>query len=220
MRARFVGGVIAAATAAVLTAGCSGSSTAPAGGPPASAPVSSQSAVAPISPEHNEADMMFAQGMIPHHQQAVEMSDMLLAKLGIDPKVVTLANQIKAAQGPEIEKMQGWLTDWGVSTTSSPGMSSMPGMPTMSGMPGHDMSGMGGGGMMSAQDMAALQDAQGAEASRLFLTQMIEHHKGAITMAKTEVDSGEFPAATEMARSIITSQQQEIDSMTAMLAAM
>ena len=74
--------------------------------------------------------------------------------------------------------------------------------------------------MMSQQDMAALQNAQGAEASRLFLTQMIEHHKGAITMARTEVDGGQFPAATEMARSIITSQQQEIDSMTAMLAAM
>ncbi|OFJ54592.1 DUF305 domain-containing protein [Mycolicibacterium grossiae] len=163
---------------------------------------------------HNDADVAFAQGMIPHHQQAVEMSDMLLGKQGIDPKVVTLANQIKAAQGPEIEKMQGWLTDWGVPTTPSPGM------PNMSGMPGHDMSGMGGGGMMSQQDMAALQNAQGAEASRLFLTQMIEHHKGAITMARTEVDGGQFPAATEMARSIITSQQQEIDSMNAMLAAM
>ena len=169
---------------------------------------------------HNDADVAFAQGMIPHHQQAVEMSDMLLGKQGIDPKVVTLANQIKAAQGPEIEKMQGWLTDWGVPTTASPEMSNMPGMPNMSGMPGHDMSGMGGGGMMSQQDMAALQNAQGAEASRLFLTQMIEHHKGAITMARTEVDGGQFPAATEMARSIITSQQQELDSMNAMLAAM
>lgn len=170
---------------------------------------------------HNDADVAFAQGMIPHHQQAVEMSDMLLGKQGVDPKVVTLANQIKAAQGPEIEKMQGWLTDWGVPTTASPEMSNMPGMPNMSGMPGHDMGGMGGGGgMMSQQDMAALQNAQGAEASRLFLTQMIEHHKGAITMARTEVDGGQFPAATEMARSIITSQQQEIDSMNAMLAAM
>ena len=172
------------------------------------------------APAHNDADVAFAQGMIPHHQQAIEMSDMLLGKQGIDPKVVTLAQQIKAAQGPEIEKMQRWLSDWGVPTTSSPEMSNMPGMPNMSGMPGHDMSGMGGGGMMSAQDMAALQNAQGAEASRLFLTQMIEHHKGAIAMAQTEVNTGQFPAAVEMARSIITSQQQEIDAMNAMLAAM
>jgi uncharacterized protein (DUF305 family) len=93
-------------------------------------------------------------------------------------------------------------------------------MPDMSEMPGHDMSSMGGGGMMSEQDMAALQNAQGAAASKLFLTQMIEHHKGAIAMARTEVDSGQFPAATEMARTIIASQQQEIDSMESMLASM
>lgn len=168
---------------------------------------------------HNDADVAFAQGMIPHHQQAIEMSDILLSKQGVDPQVVTLAEQIKAAQGPEIDKMKGWLTDWGVSMTSSPGMSNMPGMPPMSGMPGHDMGDMGGGGMMSAQDMAALEDAQGAAASKLFLTQMIEHHKGAIAMAQTEVDSGQFPAAVEMAQSIITSQQQEIDAMNAMLSA-
>jgi len=160
---------------------------------------------------HNDADVMFAQGMIPHHQQAIEMSDLLLAKQGIDPRVVSLANQIKAAQGPEIQQMQGWLADWGVSTTTtSPGG----GMP---GMPGHDMGDMGGSGMMSEQDMAALRGAQGVEASRLFLTQMTEHHKGAITMAQTEVDTGQFAPAVEMARSIITSQQKEIDTMQQLL---
>ena len=114
--------------------------------------------------------MTFAQGMIPHHEQAIEMSDMLLAKQGIDPQVVSLANEIKAAQGPEIEQMKGWLSQWGVSptTTNSPS-SSMPGMPGHD-MPGGDMPGMSGGhGMMSEQDMAALQNAQGTEASRLFL---------------------------------------------------
>ena len=82
---------------------------------------------------HNDADVNFAQGMIPHHQQAVEMSDMLLAKEGIDPRVVSLAEEIKAAQAPEIEKMRGWLNDWGIAA--------MP--PMSSGMPGHDMSGHG-----------------------------------------------------------------------------
>jgi uncharacterized protein (DUF305 family) len=162
---------------------------------------------------HNDADVMFAQGMIPHHQQAIEMGDMLLAKQGIDPGVVSLANQIKAAQGPEIQQMQGWLADWGVATTTAPGG----GMP---GMPGHDMGDMGGSGMMSEQDMAALRDAQGVEASKLFLTQMIEHHKGAITMAQTEVDKGQFSPAVEMARSIITSQQKEIDTMQQMISSL
>lgn len=79
------------------------------------------------------------------------------------------------------------------------------------------MPGMAGHGMMSDQDMAALQNAQGAEASRLFLTQMIQHHEGAITMAKEEIDIGQFPAAVTMARSIVTSQQQEITTMKGML---
>lgn len=170
------------------------------------------------APTHNDADVTFTQGMIPHHQQAIAMSDMLLAKSGIDPRVVSLATQIKAAQGPEIETMQGWLTDWNVTTTTSaPGTSSMPGMADMPGvadMPGHDM---GGGGAMSDQAMAELQNAQGIAASKLFLAQMIEHHNGAIAMAKTEVAAGQFQPATEMARTIVTSQQQEVDTMQQML---
>ncbi|MCP9276544.1 DUF305 domain-containing protein [Mycolicibacterium arenosum] len=181
----------------------SSSPTSPAAG-------SSTSAVQPAQ-AHNDADVAFTQGMIPHHQQAVEMSDVLLGKQGIDPEVVALANQIKAAQGPEIAKMQGWLIDWKVSPTNAEG-------PAMSEMPGHDMSGSGGG-MMSEEDMAALQNAEGGAASKLFLEQMIEHHKGAIAMAQTEVADGQFPAATEMARSIVRSQQQEIDTMQAMVAA-
>lgn len=212
-----VGLLVVAAVAATLTVGACSSNTADQD--PAMSSSQTSAAAAPSTtggqtePAHNDADVTFAQGMIPHHQQAVEMSDMLLGKQGIDPAVMTLANEIKAAQGPEIEEMRGWLSDWNVPTPSSE-------MPDMSEMPGHDMSSMGGGGMMSEQDMAALQNAQGAAASKLFLTQMIEHHKGAIAMARTEVDSGQFPAATEMARTIIASQQQEIDNMESMLASM
>ena len=73
-------------------------------------------------------------------------------------------------------------------------------------------------GMMSDQDMAALKDAQGVEASKLFLTQMISHHQGAIAMAQEEIKSGQNPPAISLARSIATSQQQEIENMQAMLA--
>lgn len=172
---------------------------------------------------HNEADMAFAQGMIPHHQQAVEMSDMLLGKQNIDPQIVSLATQIKNAQGPEIKQMQGWLAEWGAGSTSAPSSTGMPGHDMSGGdMPGGemgDMPGMGGDGqgMMSDVDMAALQNAQGPEAARLFLTQMIEHHKGAITMAQQEIDNGQFPEAVDMARNIVSSQQEEITSMQAML---
>ena len=214
---RFVGIAAAAVAATVVLGACSNNSE-------GDHDMSSMTTSAAASPStsvgggtqaqaHNDADVMFAQGMIPHHQQAIEMSDMLFAKQGIDPGVVSLANQIKAAQGPEIEQMQGWLADWGVATTTAPGG----GMP---GMPGHDMGDMGGEGMMSEQDMAALRDAQGVDASRLFLTQMVEHHNGAITMAQTEVDKGQFSPAVEMARSIIASQQKEIDTMQQMLSSL
>jgi uncharacterized protein (DUF305 family) len=168
---------------------------------------------APSAADHNQADVMFAQHMIPHHQQAIEMSDMLLAKQGVDPRVTELAKQIKSAQGPEIQQMQGWLSGWG-----NPAMSPMP-----SGdmdMPGHgDMPGMSSGsGMMSEQDMTALQNAKGVEASRLFLTQMITHHEGAITMAQTEIKDGQYQAAVELARSIVATQQKEIDTMKGILA--
>jgi uncharacterized protein (DUF305 family) len=91
-------------------------------------------------------------------------------------------------------------------------------------MPGHgDMPMPSGGmpgmsGMMSEQDMAALQKAQGVEASKLFLTQMITHHEGAITMAQNEIKDGQYPAALELARSIVTSQQKEIETMKGILA--
>jgi uncharacterized protein (DUF305 family) len=78
-------------------------------------------------------------------------------------------------------------------------------------MPGGGMGGMSG--MMSAEDMEALRSAQGVEASRLFLTQMIEHHRGAIEMARTEIDTGQNPDAVAMARSIADTQQREITTM-------
>ncbi|MEN4477961.1 DUF305 domain-containing protein [Mycolicibacterium cosmeticum] len=199
----------AAVAAAVTLAACSNST--PAAGP---SPAATSTSAAPSAAAHNHADVMFAQMMIPHHQQAIEMSDMVLGKQGIDPKVTDLATQIKAAQGPEIDQMKGWLSQWG--TPSMAPSSSMPGM----GMPGMDMPGMGmhGEGMMSEQDMAALQNAQGVAASKLFLTQMIAHHQGAITMAETEIQTGQFPDAIALANNIKTSQQKEIQTMRSILA--
>lgn len=148
----------------------------------------------------NNADMQFTMMMIPHHEQAVEMSDMILDKDLIDERVVTLADQIKAAQGPEIELMETWLDDWGT--------------------PMGDMADMdhGGDGMMSGTDMQALEEASGVEASRLFLEQMIVHHEGAIEMAQSEVDNGQNPDVISLAEAIITSQAAEIATMEDILA--
>ncbi|WP_236949280.1 DUF305 domain-containing protein [Mycolicibacterium goodii] len=159
---------------------------------------------------HNDDDVMFAHHMIPHHQQAIEMSDILLAKTGIDPRVTELADQIKAAQGPEIDQMQAWLKQWG-----NPPMPSMPsGHGGHGDEPGDDQGGMAGmAGMVSDADMAALRDAEGVDAARLFLTHMIAHHEGAIDMAQEEVNEGRFEDAVQMARTIVIMQEQEIKQM-------
>ena len=207
---------VAALAALAIAAGCSSNGNAQPTASSTPAPETSATTTAAATQGHNQADVMFAHHMIPHHSQAIDMSDMLLAKQGIDPRVSALATQIKAAQGPEIEQMTGWLEQWG-----NPPMPTPSGDMNMPGMPGHgDMTGMSGAGMMSEQDMAALQNAQGVEASKLFLTQMITHHEGAITMAQTEVKDGQYPDAVAMAQSIITSQQQEIDTMNGILASL
>nr|WP_109494549.1 DUF305 domain-containing protein [Mycobacteroides chelonae] len=203
---------VAVATAAAMSA-CSSSG----GGTQTSTSASATAAQA--AKGHISADVMFAKEMIPHHRQAIEMSDMLLAKEGIDPRVVSLATDIKAAQTPQIEQMQGWLSQWGFSATTSSAGGGTPSMPGDDRSKQQDMPGMSGGhGMMSEQDVAALQNAQGVAASKLFLSQMIEHHNGTITMAQSEVDSGQFPAAVALARSIVATQQQEITTMQGLLA--
>lgn len=204
-----------AALAAVAAIGaCSNSATKEAA---PSAPSQTQTTASAQAAAHNMADMMFAHMMIPHHQQAIEMSDMVLSKQGMDPRVVELATQIKDAQGPEIAQMQGWLDEWNMDMGDMPGHGGMDGSGSM--MP--DMPGMGGMGMMdgmlSPAEMQALKDAQGVEADKLFLTGMIKHHEGAITMAQNEIKNGEFPEAIELSKAIVESQQKEIDTMNEIL---
>ena len=143
----------------------------------------------------NDSDVTFAMGMVPHHKQAVEMVDMILAKEGIDAKVIDIATRIKAAQEPEIKELTSWLEAWGSPMGSMPGMSGM------------------GGGMMSGDDMDKLDAATGVAASKLFLEQMTTHHKGAVTMAESEVTDGENPAAISLAKDIVSSQTAEITEM-------
>jgi len=128
----------------------------------------------------------------------VEMSDIILGKPDIDPRVTDLADQIQAAQGPEIDQMQSWLKQWG-----NPPMGDHEGMGDHGGM----------AGMVSDADMTALRDAQGIDAAKLFLTHMIAHHEGAIDMAQEEVNEGRFEDAVQMARTIVITQEQEIKDM-------
>ena len=161
----------------------------------------------PASKAKNAADVLFATMMIPHHAQAISMADIAL-KRGTDPKVVALAPKIKAAQGPETERMSGWLAGWGEPVPSASGGSDM-----------SDMHGMGGqtGGMMSAQEMTNLRAAAGSAFDRMWLQMMVRHHQGAVDMAKTELARGTHPESKELARSIIDAQAAEVAEINSIL---
>lgn len=147
----------------------------------------------------NSEDLMFAAMMIPHHQQAVDMSNLALEKSS-NPEVQALATQIRDAQAPEIEQMQGWLDGSGGAS-----MSDM--------MAGHDGK---MGGMLTDEQMAALQNANGVAFDRLFLEGMIAHHEGAIAMA-TMITSSSNEEAHELGHNILESQTAEIAKMKELL---
>jgi uncharacterized protein (DUF305 family) len=141
--------------------------------------------------------------MTPCHKQAIQMSEIILTKQGLDPRVVQVANQIKAAEGPDVEGMQSWLSQWQQPMTPS----SAAGMPAMQRMTG----------MASPEQMTALQNAVGADASKQFLTMMIQNHQHAIMLAQSEIGSGQYPPAVAMAHSIATAEQQEVNTMQGIL---
>ena len=151
---------------------------------------------------HNDADVTFAKEMIPHHQQAIEMAELAASRAESDD-VKDLAADIEAAQGPEIETMTGWLESWGEDAPDE----------GMSGMDHGDMSSEDMGGMMTEDEMTELEATSGPDFDRMFLTMMIEHHEGAIEMAKTQQSEGEFPEAVAMAEDIETTQAEEIQTM-------
>lgn len=196
---RRAGGVIAVAAALALAAGCGEDSDSGGHGmeQQPSAPASASAGTA----GHNDADVEFGQGMIPHHQQAVQMAE-LAATRAANPKVKELAAKIAAAQAPEITLMTGWLTAWGAPPPATSG--------------GHDPHGSMPG-MMTDADLAALEKASGRGFDKMFLEMMIEHHEGALRMATAEQQRGENPEAKALAKKIEADQTAEIQQMRTML---
>lgn len=164
--------------------------------------LSTASAPSTAASAFNDADVTFAQSMIPHHEQAIEMAEMALdPSSGAGADVTALAKQIQAAQDPEIAQMKQWLSAWGMSTQMDSS--------------GHDMESMDG--MMTASDMQALAAATGPAFDQLWLTMMIEHHEGAIAMANTALSAGESSDVNQLANAIVEGQQAEIDTMNGLL---
>ncbi|TDD69840.1 DUF305 domain-containing protein [Jiangella aurantiaca] len=199
-RTRFTLPALVAAVG-LLLAGCGDDESNDAGADPATETSATEA-------EFNDADVDFAQGMIPHHEQAVEMAQ-VVPDQGVSPELIELADAIEAAQQPEIDQMTAMLERW-----SEDAPSDDPHAGHGSGDMDMDMDMEG---MMSAGDMEALGAAAGAEFEQMFLTMMIEHHEGAIAMAETELAEGQDPEAQELAQTIIDAQQAEITQMEQML---
>lgn len=158
----------------------------------------------------NEADVSFAKGMIPHHREAVEMSQAVLDR-GENAQVRDLATRIAGAQDPEIATMTGWLEQWGrpvVGTEHSMEEHSMDG----DSMDGNSME-----GMMTTAEAEELAAASGRDLDLRFVELMIKHHEGALVMAEEQVAKGTNTDAIQLATGIIAAQQAEIDEMTALL---
>jgi uncharacterized protein (DUF305 family) len=149
----------------------------------------------------NDADVMFAKGMIPHHQQAVDLSALVPSRSTNDA-VINLAADISAEQGPEIQVLKVFLVQW----TADQGE-------------GQDHGGMAMDGMVDPATMAKLQSLQGPEFDTLWLQSMIGHHEGAIKMAQTEQADGANADAKDLATKIVATQTAEITQMKQILGA-
>ena len=203
-----------ALTLSLFLTSCGGGTPAPAPATSAGAPSvvapSSQSPTGAVSAQHNDVDVTFAQQMIPHHQQAIEMAEIATDRAQ-RAEVKSLAEQIRTAQGPEITQLIDFLTAWGASTHSwRHGRRDGPSGTT--GMNGTDMP-----GMMTDAQMQELRNATGTMFDTMFLQMMIEHHRGAVTDAQREVDEGSNPEAKQLAAKIVADQTAEIGRMEQLL---
>jgi uncharacterized protein (DUF305 family) len=147
---------------------------------------------------HNSADVAFAQGMVPHHEQALEMSELVTTRTE-NPHVIDLAARIARAQKPEIDRMNGWLKDWNAPVKASSHSSH-----------GHSDT----HGVVELGNLADLDDT---EFDRQWLSLMIQHHRGAVEMAQKHLSAGTDPSARELARDVIATQQKEIAEMESLL---
>jgi len=192
-----LGGVVLAAALTLSACGASSSTTTP------KAQASASSYGPAATGPHNPADVTFASDMVPHHTEAVQMTTMALQQ-GSNAQVKQLATAIKGGQDPEINTMNGWLAGWGAPV---PAAGSMTGMGGNASMPG----------MMTDGENQQLSSASGAAFDRLWVTLMTKHHKGALTMAQTELRAGQNTDAKALAMKIIGEQTKEIATMAALM---
>jgi uncharacterized protein (DUF305 family) len=197
-----IGMAILMTVAAIVLAACGGGGDSGQGGHAGMTGMTSATSAPVAAADRNDADIAFAQKMIQHHAQAIEMAK-LAPQRAASAEVKDLAARVEKAQQPEIETMTAWLRSWGAM------------------VPTGDMAGHGmepGSGMMTAEQMQQLTQATGRDFDRLWLQMMTAHHEGAVEQARTELAQGKNADAKKLAQTIIDTQQAEINEMKALLA--
>jgi uncharacterized protein (DUF305 family) len=194
---RRVAAALAALTVALFVSSCSS----PASDGHTDHPHSDEPVITGQPAGYNADDVAFATNMIPHHQQAVDLSAMVPDR-STNAALVALAEQISAAQQPEINVMKVFLVQWNENPDSN------------SGHAGH---GNAMQGMVDQATMTKLESLNGQEFDKLWLESMISHHQGAIEMAKAEIANGDNVDAKSLAKNIVTTQEAEIGQMKQML---
>lgn len=173
-----------------------------------SEPTSASSSASPEQEQaHNAADVAFLTEMIPHHGQALEMAELALEKAQ-NAEVKELATAIRDAQDPEIQAMSERLEAWEEPVPEATGSAAHS---------GHDMS---SGGMMTPEEMAELEAAEGAAFDRMWTEMMIRHHEGAVEMSESVLSEGEADEVATLAEQIRDAQTEEIATMQSLLEAL
>lgn len=204
---RLAGGLLAVGLALNACGGDGTDGSTAAGSAPTGTPTPAGTVAAG---SHNDADLAFVSMMVPHHAQAIKMSDLILARDDVDPEVRDFATAITAVQGPQADQLRGWLAGWADPNATSDGdmdMSAMGGMDHAETMP-----------MLSTDQMDKVRQASPEKATRLYLDYMVAHHTSAVEMAQTEMADGANAEAVEMAAELITAQAAQIADLDALLA--
>lgn len=177
--------MVAAAVVSVVAAGCSSTVAGTGGGTPTASAASGTTAATPEPPaaSTSAADAAFVQAMIPHQEQAVGLSDLLLAKPGLNTELSDLATQLKSTAQPEIDRLRAWLGAHGVAEDAS--------------------------GTPDSAPLDAVRAADTLAAADLYLSAMIDHHEAAIALAEPAAASADAEVAA-LARAVVDRSTEEI----------